>query len=67
MVWQRALRQMRRDLVTVLARNVSAHCVVAREGARAVRARNADALVPLPDVRTEICLVSVQPLAVWTL
>lgn len=67
MVGQRALREVRRDLVAVLARDVAAHGVVAREGARAVRARHADALVPLPDVRAQVRLVSVQSLAVWTL
>lgn len=58
---------MRRDLVAVLARDVAAHGVVARERARAVRARHADALVPLPDVRAQVRLVPVQPLAVRAL
>lgn len=58
MIGQRAL---------VLARDVSPHGVVPREGARAVRARHADALMPLSDVRAQVCLVSVKSLAVWTL
>lgn len=53
------------DLMAMLARNVAAHGVVAREGARAVRARHADALVPLPDVGAQIRLVSVKSLAIW--
>lgn len=66
-VGQRPLRQVRRDLVAVLARDVAAHGVVARERAAAVRARHPDTLVPLPDVRAEVRLVSIQPFAVWTL
>lgn len=58
---------MRRDLVAVLARNVAAHGVVAREGARAVGAGHADALVALAYVGPEIRLVAVQPLAERTL
>lgn len=53
--------------MAVLARDVAAHGVVARERARAVRARHADALVPLPDVRAQVRLVPVQPLAVRAL
>lgn len=66
-VGERAWRYVRSDLVAVLARNVAAHRVVAREGARAMRARHADALVPLPDVRAQVRLVPVQPLAVRAL
>lgn len=65
MVGQRAGRQVLH--VAVLARDVAPHRVVAREGAAAVRARHADALVPLPDVRAQVRLVPVQPLAVGTL
>lgn len=53
------------DLMAMLARNVAAHGVVARERARAVRARHAYALVPLPDVGAQIRLVSVKSLAIW--
>lgn len=67
MVGERALGEVRGDLVAVLARDVAPHGVVAREGARAVRARHADALVPLPDVGAQVRLVSVESLAVWTL
>ena len=43
--------------------NPPAHCVVPGEGARAVRAGHPDALVPLPDVRAQVRLVAVGPLA----
>ena len=47
------------DLVPVLAGNVSAHGVVAREGAVAEGAGHADALVALPDVRAQIGFIAV--------
>lgn len=65
-VGERTLRYVRGDLVAVLARDVAAHGVVAGEGARAVRARHADALVPLPDVRAQVRLVPVKSLAIRT-
>jgi len=49
--------------VAVLARNMAAHGVVAREGAVAEGAGHADALVALPDVRAQVRLVAVGPLA----
>lgn len=55
-----------RDGVAVLARDMPAHGVIARERARAVRARHADALVPLPDVRAQVRLVPVKSLTIWT-
>lgn len=67
MVGEGSLREVRGDLVAVLARDVAAHRVVACECARAVRAGHADALVPLSDVSAQIRLVSVKSLAVWTL
>lgn len=66
MVGEWTLRYVRGDLVAVLARDVAAHRVVAREGAGAVRARHADALVPLSDVCAQVGLVSVQSLAIRT-
>lgn len=55
------------ELVLVLARNVPAHGVVARECARAIRTRRAYALVTLSDVRAQVGFVAVEPLAVRTL
>lgn len=55
------------DLVPVFARNVPAHRVVAREGAVAEGAGHPDALVPLADVRPQVRLVAVGPLAEGTL
>lgn len=43
----------------MLARHVSAHGVVAGEGARAVWAGHTDALMPLADVSSQIGLVTV--------
>ena len=40
-----------------------AHCVVPGEGSRAVGAGYPDALVALPDVRAQVRLVAVGPLA----
>ena len=54
-------------LVLVLPRNVPSHRVVPRERPRAVRTVHPDALVPLPDVRSQVRLVAVQPLTEWTL
>jgi hypothetical protein len=51
------------DLVAVLAGNMAAHGVVARERAVAEGAGHADALVALPDVRAQVRLVAVGPLA----
>lgn len=53
--------------MAMLARDVPAHGVVPRECAAAVRTRHADALVPLADVRAQVGLVPVQPLAVRAL
>lgn len=67
MVMEGALvREVRGDLMAMLARNVAPHGVVARESTRAVRAGHSDALMPLPDVGAQIRLVSVESLAVWT-
>lgn len=48
----------------VLACDVPPHGVVARKRARAERTRDADALVPLPDVSAQIRLVAVEAIAV---
>lgn len=53
-----------RDLMAMFARNVAPHGIVACERARAVRARHADALVPLPDVSAQVRLVSIKSLAI---
>lgn len=66
-VWEWALLVELGDRVAVLARDMPAHGIVAGEGARAVGARHAYALVPLPDVGAKVRLVAVQPLAVWAL
>lgn len=49
--------------MAVLPLHVTADRVVAGEGPRAVGARDTDALVALPNVRPQICLVAVGPLA----
>lgn len=46
-------------VVPVFARDVSAHGVVAGEGARTVRTGHSDALVPLTNVRAQVSLVAV--------
>lgn len=51
----------------VLPGDVSPHRVVPRERPRAVRTVHPDALVPLPDVRSQVRLVAVQSLAERTL
>jgi hypothetical protein len=65
-VGERALGEVGRDLVAMLTRNVPPHSVVASERARAVRARHSDALMSLPDVSSQVGLVAVKSLAVWT-
>jgi hypothetical protein len=49
--------------VAVLARNVTAHGVVAREGAVAERAGYADTLVALADMGAQVGLVPVGTIA----
>lgn len=43
------------------------HRVVAREGALTERTRHTNALMPLPDVSTQVRLIAVQTIAVETL
>ena len=57
------LQGLETELGLVLARYVTAHRVVAREGARAEGTGHADALVALADVGSQVRLVAVQPLA----
>lgn len=61
------LKRLHIELCLVLAGYVAAHGVVAGEGAGAERAGHADPLVPLPDVRSQVRLVPIQPLAERTL
>lgn len=55
------------NLLLVLACNVPPHRVVARKGAFTERTRHTNALMPLPDVSTQVRLVAVQTIAVETL
>lgn len=57
------LEGLQTELGLVLAGDVPAHRVVAREGARAEGTGHADALVALTDVGPQVRLVAVQPLA----
>lgn len=65
-VMKGALGELWRHLVAMLTRNVATYCVVACERAGAMRARHANSLMPLPNVRAQVRLVSVKSLAVWT-
>lgn len=51
----------------VLSGDVSSHRVVSREGSRAVGTGNADTLMALPDVSSQVCLVAIESFAEWTL
>lgn len=66
MVWERALGKVGGDLMAMFTRDVTPHRVVARECARAVRTRHPDALMPLSDVSSQVRLISVESLAIWT-
>lgn len=61
------LERLQAEFGLVLASYVPAHRVVPGEGARTERTRHPDALVPLPYVRPQVGLVSVQPFAERTL
>lgn len=65
-IGKRALGEVRSNLMAVLAGDVTPHGVVARERTRAMRTRHPDALVPLPNMSSQIRLVSVKSLAIWT-
>jgi len=60
-------RRLHAELRLVLARDVPAHRIVARERARAEGTWHADSLMALPDVRAKVRLVAVEPLAERTL
>lgn len=55
------------NLLLVLACNVPSHRVVARKCALTEWTRDTDALMPLPDVCTQIRLVTVESIAIQTL
>jgi hypothetical protein len=57
------LKCLETQLGLMLAGDVPAYGVVPCEGTRAERAGHADALVPLTDVRSQVRLVTVKPLA----
>lgn len=63
----RLLEGLQIQLGFVLARDVPSHRVVPRERPLTERARHPDALMALPYVGAQICLVAVQFLAVRTL
>ena len=60
---QMIIRYISPCLVPVLPGNVPADSIVAREGSMTEGTGYPDALVPLPDVRPQVRLVSVGPLA----
>lgn len=61
------LKRFQTQLGFVFACYVSANGVVAGKGARTERTGHSDALMPLTDVRAQVRLVTVQPLAERTL
>lgn len=63
----RLLKSLQRQLGLMLTRYMPPHRVVTGEGARAERTRHPDTLVPLPDMRAQIRLVTIQTFAERTL